>query len=256
MRSKSKLREFEVLRRLEIERLARAIDVADTVDFHTFLIAWQWHNKKSKDLVGSLMEAATRMGGDITEEQAEKIIQEAATARQRRSADALARFLGLIYKMRTALGITTIGSIDIDKRQRAKIRKERARVAEQYRRRARGAKPRSESALRKRPWKQDGVGRSTYYKRKRAEAAGGLIRAQPPLTPKIGLFRAQPSVSRVYTKQSTRREAPKQEAAERGLATAGTAKPKPAVFVEGAVRHVPCGTDNGCHESVQQRSRR
>jgi hypothetical protein len=171
----------------------------------------------------------------------------------------LARFLGLTYKMRTAMGITTIGSIDVNKRQRAKIRKERARIAERNRRRAAGAKPRSESARRKRPWKKDGVGRSTYYKRKKAEAARGPIRAQPPLTPTIpvgGPFRAQPSVSRVSTKWSTASRGTKARSGRTGASPTSTAGTEPMVSVEGAVRHVPCGTNDGCHELVQQRSRR
>jgi hypothetical protein len=154
-------------RRIEIARIARGEVAADSDDFHTFLVAWLWHNKRNtKDPVGALMEAATRMGGNITEEQAEEIIQEAATTRQCRSADALARFLRLTYAKRVFYAVKTIGSIDVNKRQRARRRKEQARVAAQNRRKVRGARPQSESARRKRPWKQDGVGRSTYYNAK------------------------------------------------------------------------------------------
>jgi hypothetical protein len=36
--------DMPAMRRLEIERYARALDVADTDDFRRFLVAWQWHN--------------------------------------------------------------------------------------------------------------------------------------------------------------------------------------------------------------------
>jgi hypothetical protein len=252
--------DFQAARRIEIERTVRVFDLINTDDAQRFLVAWHWHNaSNTKDPVGSLMLAVNRMGGNITEEQAEQMIQEAATTRQRRSADALARYLGIADEMRRIAGLKTIGSIDVNKRQRARRRKELARVAEQNRRKARGAKPHSGSARRNKPWKKNGVGRSTYYKRKRAEAAGGPIHAQSPLTPTIqprGPFRAQSAVLGVPTKWSTASRCTKQEAGERGLATTITAKPKPAVFVEGAVRHVPCGTNDACHEFVQQRSRR
>jgi hypothetical protein len=170
-------------RRQEIERFARRIDVADTDDFRIFLIAWQWHNPKSKDVIGALMMAAQRMGGAITEEQAEQIIEEADTIPKRRTADALGRWLRLSDAMRTALKIRTIGSFDVSCRQRALRRKDRNRARMQMKRRAAGKKTRVEylAAARSKtqPWKLEGKTRRTWY-RQRALAQ---VRVHSPLSP-------------------------------------------------------------------------
>src|SRR5262249_25522941 len=120
-------------RRMEIERFARAIGVADTDDFRRFLVAWQWHNPTSKDPVGALMLAAKRMGGTITETEAELAIEEADATPKRRKADVLGKFLGLTDDIRTGLQICTIGSVDVSSRQRARRRKERERMRKQQR---------------------------------------------------------------------------------------------------------------------------
>ncbi len=116
------------MRRAEIERYACAIGVAETDDFRSFLLAWQWHNPNSRDAVGALMMAAQRMGGAITEAEAEQIIDEADTIPKCRKADALAKFLHLSDKMRTELQIRTIGSVDVSKQQRARRRREQKRA--------------------------------------------------------------------------------------------------------------------------------
>jgi hypothetical protein len=134
------------MRRLEIERYARTIDVADTDDFPHILIAWQWHNiNNSKDPAGALIEAAKRMHGTITEQQAEQIIEEANARPKIRKADALGRYLGLTDKVRTALEITTIGSLDLSKRQRALRKRERSRARKEMKRRA--ARPKVTSRI-------------------------------------------------------------------------------------------------------------
>jgi hypothetical protein len=112
------------IRRAEIERYACAIDAADTDDFWSLLLAWQWHNPDSGDAVGALMLAAQRMGRTITEAEAELIIEEADTVPKCRKADVLAKYLHLTDKMRTELQIRTIGSVDVSKQQRARHRTE------------------------------------------------------------------------------------------------------------------------------------
>src|SRR6516165_1748135 len=115
MTKTNKIFDRAAARRIEIARIARGEDAADSDDFHTFLIAWDWHNPgNTKDRAGALMEAATRMGGTISEAEAEQILQEAATTPQCRSADSLARFLRLTYAKRTQYAIKTIGSIDVN----------------------------------------------------------------------------------------------------------------------------------------------
>src|SRR5262245_20896857 len=101
----------------------------ETEDRSRWLIAWHWHNPKAIDPIWSLMEAAKRMGGKISEAEASAITEEASITPKHLSADNLARFLGVTYAHRQALGLTTIGSIDVKKRAREELRRLRARKA-------------------------------------------------------------------------------------------------------------------------------
>jgi hypothetical protein len=172
--------DMPAMRRLEIERYARAIDVADSDDFRPFLVAWQWHNPDGKDAAGALMMAAKRMGAAISEEEATQLIDEADATPKCRKADALGRYLQLTDELRTALEIRTIGSVDISKRQRAARRKEQKRALKREMRRKQGAKTRTEylgvnSVSRLQPWKAERISRRTwYYRRKTA-----LVPVQP-----------------------------------------------------------------------------
>jgi hypothetical protein len=179
-------RKFDKLaaRRHEIERFARHIDVADSDDFRIFLIAWQWHNPNSKDGIGALMMAAQRMGGAITEEQAEQIIEEADARPKIRKADALGHWLRLSDAIRTFLKICTIGSFDVSKRQRALRRKERNRASKEMKRRAAGKKTRVEylaaAKSRAQQWKLKGISRRTWYRQRRV----AQVRVHSPLSPR------------------------------------------------------------------------
>jgi hypothetical protein len=101
--------------------------------------------------------------------------REALRRRRIDTADECAARLRLSYEERTRLHITTIGSFDVNKRERAKLRRERKRLrdrARQARKRAeRGALPRSEylarSLARTQPWKQYGIHRRTWERRRR-----------------------------------------------------------------------------------------
>ena len=167
-RRKGRNRNFDLpaKRRKEIVLIARHVGAAQTDDFDRYLIAWVWHNRKAKDQIWSVMEAARRMGGKITEAEASAITEEASITRKHLSADNLARFLGVTYAQRQALGLTTIGSIDIKRRARKELRKVRARKALAAKRNANGARLRSEyeanSLSRIQPWKEMGMSRRTW----------------------------------------------------------------------------------------------
>jgi hypothetical protein len=108
-----KVFDISAKRRREIERLAIHVGAADTDDLATYLIAWVWHNPKAKDPAGSVMECARRIGRKgMSPIEAEGIIVEANGTRRRRSADNLARWLGLTWIQRQRLHIDTIGAID------------------------------------------------------------------------------------------------------------------------------------------------
>src|SRR5262252_5576496 len=113
-RKRDSARNLPAIRRGEIERHARHVGAADTEDFWRWLVAWCWHNgQNGRDPTGALKLAAERMGGDLTEADTEAILERADATRQRRTADKLAKFLGVMDRQRTAVGITTIGSIDV-----------------------------------------------------------------------------------------------------------------------------------------------
>lgn len=110
------------VRRREVERHARHVGAADTEDFWRWLVAWSWHNRDSRDNAGALVLAAERMGGTLSGDEAVKALDQADDMPQHRSADRLARFLGVTFPQRQVLGIKTIGAIDLNRRARLFLR--------------------------------------------------------------------------------------------------------------------------------------
>jgi hypothetical protein len=165
--------DFAAKRRSEIVLHARYVSAADTEDFGRWLIAWALHNPGAKDQPWSLMQAAQRMGGQITEAAAIAIADEAAEIPHCWKADRLAKCLGVTYAQRQQLGLTTIGSVDIGKRARKELRKRRTRLRKKRMRRARGMRPQSESLSATRPWRELGMSRSTWYRRNKPGTSPG-----------------------------------------------------------------------------------
>jgi hypothetical protein len=106
--------------------------------------------------------------------QCREAAREALRRRRIDTADDCAAQLRLPYEERTRLRITTIGSFDVNKRERAKLRKQRKQIRDrerQARKRAQGgALPRSEylarSLARTQPWKRYGIHRRTWERRR------------------------------------------------------------------------------------------
>jgi hypothetical protein len=105
------------------------------------------------------------------------------------SADELAHELGLHvmpFAVRQALGLTTIGSIDVDKDARERRRTANQKENSTAWRRRHGAVPRADylakAASQAKPWLALGISERTYYRRKAREAQGGTS----PYTPKEG----------------------------------------------------------------------
>jgi hypothetical protein len=167
--------DLQAKRRREIVSHARHVGAAKTDDFSRWLIAWVWHNQQNrKDQIGALIEAARRMGCErFTPAQAEAVFEEASRTRRHMKADNLARFLGVSFLQREALKLTAIGSFDVGKRARKELRKRKNRLAQEKRRRAKGAKPWDEylasSRSATKPWEGEGISRANWY-RKRARA--------------------------------------------------------------------------------------
>ncbi len=156
--------DFPSKRRREILLHARHVGAAETEDFSRWLIAWVWHNRKAKDQIWSVMECARNMGGKITEAEATAITEEASITRRHLSADSLAKFLGVTWAQRQALGLTTIGSVNVKKRARKELRKLRDKRAKERKRRAQGARPQSESLSATKPWEKEGMSRTKWYR--------------------------------------------------------------------------------------------
>jgi hypothetical protein len=158
--------DFHAKRRKEIVLHGRYVGAAQTEDFSRWLIAWVWHNPKAKDQIWSVMERARNMGRKITEAEAIAIIEEASITRKHLTADNLARFLGVTYAQRQALGLTTIGSVNVRKRARKELRKVRDRRYQEGKRRERGARPHSESLSATKPWEAMKMSRRTWYRQR------------------------------------------------------------------------------------------
>lgn len=86
-------------------------------------------------------------------------------------ADAMANRIRLSFADRQLLDVHTIGAVDVTKRQRGAMQKEKRRDRERVRRKAKGAKPHAESINRAEPWKAEGISRRTWFRR-RAKAGG------------------------------------------------------------------------------------
>jgi hypothetical protein len=209
--------DFPAKRRREIVAHALDVGAAETEDFPRWLIAWHWYNSKARDPIWSLMEAAKRMGGKITEAEASAIIEEASIIRKCWSADNLARFLGVTYAQRQALGLTTIGSINVGRRARKELRKRRDRLAKEAKRRAAGMRPQSESLSATQPWRALGMSRAVWYRRNKRRNVTG----ETTLSAAIFLSSDDKTVS-LETKKgnSSGAVAPKKE---RGLPSSQTA---------------------------------
>jgi len=175
--------DFAAKRRREIVLHARYVGAMDTEDRSRWLIAWLWHYQ-SRDPIWALIEAARTMWRPnrpinweeqaciptITEAEASAITEEASITRKHLTADNLARFLGVTYEQRQALGLTTIGSVNVKKRARQELRKLRACKALAAKRRANGIRVRAEYEANSIAAKAraEGVSRMTIYRRNRA----------------------------------------------------------------------------------------
>src|SRR5262249_1358107 len=147
------------------------------------------------------------------------------------SADNLARFLGVVYADRQALGLTTIGSVDIKKRARKELRKRRNRLVKEAKRRAAGMRPQRESLSATKPWEKLGISRATWYRQNKARirrettlsAAYFLSSEDGPVSPAPG---AGPSEGGFASKEARERPpaAPPEAAIKaRGLPSSQTA---------------------------------
>ena len=166
-------------RRREIEALVRDIGAAETDEYPRYLVLWAQALPENADrMIGILRNASLRMRHQITEDEARDIIEEARTTSRPRTPDGWARALGLTYARRQRIGITTIGAIDVNKRQRTQLRKLRAHERYRRRRQALGVTPRTQSLSALKPWAAEGISRRTWERRRRADANSNVAIAR------------------------------------------------------------------------------
>jgi hypothetical protein len=93
---------------------------------------------------------------------------------RRFKADTIAGRLGITKAIRDELDLRTIGAIDETAEQRKERRRETQRLIAQQKRRDAGALTRAETRQRctnrKKPWRDDGIDRSTWYRRRKRAA--------------------------------------------------------------------------------------
>jgi len=160
------------MRRREIIRHAIHVGAMDTEDRDRWLIAWHWYNHKAKDPIWSLMEAAKRMGGKITEAEASAVTEEASIIRKCWTADNLARLLGVTYAQRQELRLKTIGSTDIKRGARKVLRQRKDRLYREAKRRAAGMRPQSQFLSATQPWRQESMSRAAWYRQNKHRKTG------------------------------------------------------------------------------------
>ena len=157
-------------RRREIEALVQDLGAAE-IDYLRHLVLWAQALPENADrMIDILRNASRRMRHEITEDEARDIIEKARSTSRPRTPDGWARALGLTYAKRQRIGITTIGAIDVNKRQRTHLRKLRENERYRRRRQALGATPRTQSLSALKPWAAEGISRRTWERRRRADA--------------------------------------------------------------------------------------
>jgi len=165
-------------RRREIEALVQDLGPAE-IDYPRHLVLWAQALPENADrMIGILRNASRRMRHEITEDEARDIIEKARSTSRPRTPDGWARALGLTYARRQRIGITTIGAIDVNKRQRTHLRKLRENERYRRRRQALGATPRTQSLSALKPWAAEGISRRTWERRRRADANSNVAIAR------------------------------------------------------------------------------
>jgi hypothetical protein len=140
--------------------------LGDIESLERHAIAW-WHWKPEGSELRELVVAMGVMGRfHLSPADAAELIDEAEATAPLRTADQLARFLGVTYASRQHLKAWTLGAVDVSRAERTKRAKERSRAKQQLKRRAAGAKPQSQSVSRAKPWEQQGISRRTWYRRR------------------------------------------------------------------------------------------
>lgn len=155
-------------RRNEIEDLIRYRHhiQPDTDDRDWYLKLWGWHSTRSAHQHEDLKSLGRRLGVALPDAEVAATVDYVNRKPRRFSADRLGKQLKLTEDERTLLRITTIGSHNVPRAERKRIRKELDAERKRKRRRAKGMKPRAvyleNSLSRTKPWEAEGICRRTW----------------------------------------------------------------------------------------------
>lgn len=119
--------------------------------------------------VNRMIGWAGRWAPWLAEEEAKQLATKITITPKKFKADSLAQLLNLKMEERTKLRIRTMGAVDATKEEREEIAKRNKVEKKRALRRARGVRPRDEyeaqSLTRMKPWKAEGISKSTWYRR-------------------------------------------------------------------------------------------
>lgn len=120
------------------------------------------------DWMGHLRRYAHRGCPWLTAEEFESVVQDIFAKPMRWRADTLGKLIELPYETRQLLGITSIGSCDVSKEGRERMRRERwndKRKVERKPRKTRGEYE-GNSLAKTKPWKAEGISERTWHYRR------------------------------------------------------------------------------------------
>jgi hypothetical protein len=150
-------------------------------------IAAQLTRRLGGDISKNVVAWARRWAVWCTEAEARALAAHVVDHPYEFTADILAQKLGLTYAERLALGITAIGSIDVERVERERLRRQRSRANEKQKRRDNGAVPREvweENSWEKlQPWQDEGISRATWFRRRRAARVARVENSPPRVEP-------------------------------------------------------------------------
>jgi hypothetical protein len=170
-----------------------------------------WHLARQCGPILALRQWAAQWAPWCGPDELQALIDRVDADPRKWTADELAHELGVAvmpFAVRQALGLTTIGSIDVDKAGRTQRRGAKKKENNTAWRRRQGSVSREEylaanTANRDKPWLALGISKPTYYRRKKREAQCGTARETSADTPKKGNVLLYPDLSQVEAPMTT-----------------------------------------------------
>jgi hypothetical protein len=150
----------------------------DTGRENLFIIA-QHIREFGGDIVQHIVAFAAMWAFWMPEAEARALANEVIAEPRKWKADSLAKELGVTKKQRDRLGLTTIGAINCNARQRKRMRRKQRAAADAARRLAAGAQPHSKSTERMKPWEAEDISRATYYRHRKAASETNETDSRP-----------------------------------------------------------------------------